>query len=159
MDNIGGGFLDLIILRIQIIYTAIMSGMMLMYIVTLGSYFNYILKNRMLSGFQDYSDFRSNTKVQTNHSIILFGQVIVSIISLIFNYNKGFIPLCFSLIVPILMLVFHVLTGFGKVENLINSGQKVERNQVEKYVTWNIPLHIIYFILYLISAEQLLSLF
>ena len=57
------------------------------------------------------------------------------------------------------MLVLHILTGFGEVENLVNSGKKVEMNQIEKYVTWNIPLHIIYFILYLISAEQLLSLF
>ncbi|EGY79949.1 hypothetical protein HMPREF9129_0928 [Peptoniphilus indolicus ATCC 29427] len=136
-----------------------MSGMMLMYTVTLGSYFNYILKNKILSGFQDYSSFRSNTNVKINHSIILLGQIIVSIISLILNYNKGFNPLCFSLIVPIIMLVLHTLTGFGEVENLVNSGKKVEMNQIEKYVTWNIPLHIIYFILYLISAEQLLSLF
>lgn len=151
--------MDFIILKIQIIYTAIMSGMMLMYTVTLGSYFNYILKNKILSGFQDYSSFRSNTNVKINHSIILLGQIIVSIISLILNYNKGFNPLCFSLIVPIIMLVLHILTGFGEVENLVNSGKKVEMNQIEKYVTWNIPLHIIYFILYLISAEQLLSLF
>ncbi|SUB74991.1 hypothetical protein [Peptoniphilus indolicus] len=151
--------MDFIILKIQIIYTAIMSGMMLMYTVTLGSYFNYILKNKILSGFQDYSSFRSNTNVKINHSIILLGQIIVSIISLILNYNKGFNPLCFSLIVPIIMLVLHTLTGFGEVENLVNSGKKVEMNQIEKYVTWNIPLHIIYFILYLISAEQLLSLF
>lgn len=151
--------MDFIILKIQIIYKAIMSGMMLMYTVTLGSYFNYILKNKILSGFQDYSSFRSNTNVKINHSIILLGQIIVSIISLILNYNKGFNPLCFSLIVPIIMLVLHTLTGFGEVENLVNSGKKVEMNQIEKYVTWNIPLHIIYFILYLISAEQLLSLF
>lgn len=151
--------MDFIILKIQIIYTAIIPGMMLMYTVTLGSYFNYILKNKILSGFQDYSSFRSNTNVKINHSIILLGQIIVSIISLILNYNKGFNPLCFSLIVPIIMLVLHTLTGFGEVENLVNSGKKVEMNQIEKYVTWNIPLHIIYFILYLISAEQLLSLF
>lgn len=25
-------------------------------------------------------------------------------------------------------MMFHILTGFGKVENLINSGQKVEVN-------------------------------
>ena len=48
-----------------------MSGMMLMYIITLGSYFNYILKINLLSGFQDYSFFRSNTKVKRNHFVIL----------------------------------------------------------------------------------------
>ena len=146
MEKICDEFLDLIILKIQTIYTTIMSGMMLMYVVTLGSYFNYILRNKILSGFQDYSAFRSITKAKINYSIVLFGQVIVSIISLIFNYNDGFIPLCFNMIVPIIMLMLHVLTGFWKVENLINSGQKVEINKVKKYVTCNIPIHIIYFI-------------
>lgn len=64
MKKICDEFLDLIILKIQTIYTAIMSGMMLMYVVTLGSYFNYILRNKILSGFQDYSAFRSITKAK-----------------------------------------------------------------------------------------------
>ncbi len=130
-----------------------------MYIITLGSYFNYILKINLLSGFQDYSFFRSNTKVKRNYFVILVGQVIVSIISLILNCNSGLMPLCFNIIVPIIMLMFHVLTGFGKVENLVNSGQKVEMNEVKEYVRFNIPLHITYFTLYLISTLLLLNLF
>ena len=125
-----------------------------MYIITLGSYFNYILKINLLSGFQDYSFFRSNTKVKRNHFVILVWQVIVSIISLILNCNSGLMPLCFNIIVPIIMLMFHVLTGFGKVENLVNSGQKVEMNEVKEYVRFNT-----YFTLYLISTLLLLNLF
>lgn len=33
--------MNLFVLKLQIMYTAMLSGMMVMYVITLGSYFNY----------------------------------------------------------------------------------------------------------------------
>lgn len=46
------------VLILQIVYTAIVSGMMLMYVITIGSYFSYILKQNKPEMFRFYSEFR-----------------------------------------------------------------------------------------------------
>lgn len=136
-----------------------MSGMMLMYVITLGSYFNYALKHEIFSSFKDYSLFRKNTRAVINHSIVMIGQAVFSIFSLIINYNMGRFQLIIAVLIPIIMLVFHMLTGFGKVENLVNSAEKLKKETINKYLMWNIPLHILYASLYMISAILLLTLF
>lgn len=151
--------MDLLLLRLQIVYTAIMSGTMLMYVITIGNYFSYILKHRIPHAFEDYAVFRKNTRAPLKHSIVLLGQVAISIISLMINYDRGGAALLVGVAVPLVMLCFHVFTGFGKVENLINSAQTVDEKMIEKYLFWNIPLHILYFLLYAVSAMLLLNLF
>lgn len=148
--------MNLFVLKLQIVYTAMLSGMMVMYVITLGSYFNYILKHHMVRAFQDYSLFRQNTKVQLCHFIVMVGQETISIVSLMFNYRIGWFPLVIAVIVPIVLLALHVLTGFGKVENLVNSAESISGRTVEKYLAWNMPLHIVYALLYAVSALLLL---
>lgn len=147
-----------VILKIHVIYTSVMAGMMLMYFITIGSYFDYILKHEMFRAFQDYSLFRKNTKVQRNHAIVMIGQVLLSVISLFVNGDRGWMPLLFAVLVPVIMLVFHLLTGFGKVENLVNSAEKLDEKTIKTYLMWNLPLHFLYTLLYLVSAFYLFSL-
>lgn len=101
-----------------------MSGMMLMYVITLGSYFNYILKNKMFVALRDYSLFRKNTRVKMNHSLVLIGQVALSVASLIINYNLGAFPLIVTAIVHVIMLICHMVTGFKKVEEVCSQFRK-----------------------------------
>ncbi len=147
--------MNLIIIKLQIIYTAILAGMMLMYSITLGSYFNFILKNKMFNAFRDYSLFRKNSKVQLLHTIVLVGQAIYSVISLIINHKLGLFPLLIAALIPIIMLAIHLLSGFAKVESLVNSSQNLGESTVKKYLQWNIPLHILYTLLYVIGCISL----
>jgi len=150
--------LNLCILRLQIIYTSIMSGMMLMYVITIGSYFNYILKNKMFGALQDYSLFRKNTRVQMNHSIASIGQVVLSVVSLVINYDLGVFPLIVAVMVPLIILFCHIFTGFGKAEQLVVGGKELNDRTIKVYLSWNKTLHIAYTIFYMVSAALLLNL-
>lgn len=150
--------MNLCILRLQIIYTSIMSGMMLMYVITIGSYFNYILKNKMFGALQDYSLFRKNTRVQMNHSIASIGQVVLSVVSLVINYDLGVFPLIVAVMVPLIILFCHIFTGFGKAEQLVVGGKELNDRTIKVYLSWNKTLHIAYTIFYMVSAALLLNL-
>ena len=135
-----------------------MSGMMLMYVITIGSYFNYILKNKMFGALQDYSLFRKNTRVQMNHSIAFIGQVVLSVVSLVINYDLGVFPLIVAVMVPLIILFCHIFTGFGKAEQLVVGGKELNDRTIKVYLSWNKTLHIAYTIFYMVSAALLLNL-
>lgn len=135
-----------------------MSGMMLMYVITIGSYFNYILKNKMFGALQDYSLFRKNTRVQMNHSIASIGQVVLSVVSLVINYDLGVFPLIVAVMVPLIILFCHIFTGFGKAEQLVVGGKELNDRTIKVYLSWNKTLHIAYTIFYMVSAALLLNL-
>ena len=135
-----------------------MSGMMLMYVITIGSYFNYILKNKMFGALQDYSLFRKNTRVQMNHSIAFIGQVVLSVVSLVINYDLGVFPLIVAVMVPLIILFCHIFTGFGKAEQLVVGGKELNYRTIKVYLSWNKTLHIAYTIFYMVSAALLLNL-
>lgn len=135
-----------------------MSGMMLMYVITIGCYFNYILKNKMFGALQDYSLFRKNTRVQMNHSIASIGQVVLSVVSLVINYDLGVFPLIVAVMVPLIILFCHIFTGFGKAEQLVVGGKELNDRTIKVYLSWNKTLHIAYTIFYMVSAALLLNL-
>lgn len=70
-----------LMIQVQVIYTALMAGIMLMYTITLGRYFGYILKHNIPGASQNWALFRNNTRVQIHHTAVLVGHAIVSIVS------------------------------------------------------------------------------
>ena len=48
-----------LMIQVQVIYTALMAGMMLMYTITLGRYFDYILKHKIPGASQNWALFHN----------------------------------------------------------------------------------------------------
>lgn len=71
----------------------------------------------------------------------------------------GGLPLIAAVLVPLLMLVFHVLSGFEKAEKLVNGAAQLDEETIRKYLAWNLPLHLFYTLLYALSALFLFTLF
>lgn len=143
----------------QVIYTALMAGMMLMYTITLGHYFDYILKHNIPGASQNWALFRNNTRVQIYHTAVLVGHAMLSIVSLAINHTRGLTPLAVVAAVPFLMLTTHMVTGFAKAEFFVNGAQRLDDEKtVKTYLAWNMPLHITYTLLYAVSSALLLTL-
>ena len=91
-----------LIIQMQVIYAALMAGMMLMYTITLGRYFDYILKHKIPGASQNWALFHNNTRVQIHHTAVLVGHAMLSIVSLATNYTSGPAPLVVAAAVPFL---------------------------------------------------------
>jgi len=155
----GNAKMGAFMIQVQVIYTALMAGMMLMYTITLGRYFDYILKHKIPGASQNWALFHNNTRVQIHHTAVLVGHAMLSIISLATNYTSGPAPLVVAAAVPFLMLTTHVVTGFAKAEFCVNGAQQLDNEKtVKTYLAWNMPLHITYTLLYTVSAALLLTL-
>lgn len=146
-----------IIYDINIIWTILLGGIMTMYCVTLGRYFTYIAKNNMLDGFTKYySVFRKNTNVQKVFFIFLIGQFIMAIISIILNSTKDISLQIPSILGLIIIILGHSISGFLKSEEKINSGDIEDKKVVGNYIKYNISLHIIYAIYYILAGALLI---
>lgn len=151
--------MNVLVLCFQISYTALMSGMMLMYVLTLGQYFNYLLRQRHFETFVIYARIREEKRLPLFHFIVMIGQFVVSLFSLFLNYTLGLFPLVFAVSVPLIMAILHAFTGFGRVERLINSTSDLkDETKIKTYLKYNIPLHFIYTLLYGSSALFLFTL-
>lgn len=146
-----------LIYNLNIIYTAILAGSMIMYSITLGSYFTYLGKNNMLEGFKDYYGvFRKNTNVKLIFMIYLTGQTLLAIISILLNKTKPLLGQILSFLSIIVIGFGHSISGFLKSEEKLNSASDLSVKVVDNYIKYNIPLHILYSIYYIVAAYILL---
>lgn len=142
-----------IIYNFNVVYTALIAGLNIMYCITLGSYFTFIAKKGLLDGFtQYYSVFRRQSNVVRNFYIFFFGQTIVAAVSLFLNFSHNLTGQIMALTSIVLVFILHSLTGFGKCESALNSGNNTGYKIVNCYVRYNVPLHILYSIWYLIAS-------
>jgi uncharacterized protein YacL len=148
-----------IIYSLNIFLTALCAGFMTFYCIGLGRYFNFLLSNNLIDGFTKYyAQFRENSNAVSVLNIFLGIQMIIAFLSIIFNFRKQpLISQIIALLAPIILVTLHSLTGFSHSENLINSGSDFSDLYIANYLKYNIPLHIIYVIMY--STSSLLLIF
>ena len=143
-----------VIYSLNIFLTALCAGFMIFYCIGSGRYFNYLLSNNLIDGFTKYySQFRENSNAVSVLNIFLGIQMIIAFLSIIFNFRKQpLIGQIIALLAPIIIVTLHSLTGFSQSENLINSGSDYSDLNIANYLKYNIPLHIIYIIMYSTSS-------
>jgi hypothetical protein len=138
------------IYSLNLFLTTLCAGFMTFYCIGLGRYFNFLLKNNLKDGFTKYySLYRETGNTVSLLNVFLGTQMIIAIVSVILNFRKQ--PLSgqiIALLSPIFLMTLHFLTGFSESENLINSGSNFSDLYTANYLKYNIPLHIIYIILY-----------
>jgi hypothetical protein len=151
--------LESLIYSINIFLTALCAGFMTFYIIGLGRYFNFLLNNNLIDGFTNYySQFRANSNAVSILNIFIGIQMIIAFLSIIINFRKQpIIGQIIALSAPIIIGTLHSLTGFSQSENLINSGSNFSDLYITNYLKYNIPLHMIYVVIY--STGSLLLIF
>jgi len=146
------------IYNLNIFQTALVAGFMTFYLIGLGRYFNFLLDNNFTEGFTKYySLFRQSSNVVTVLNIFLGMQLIIALLSLVLNFRRQPLPgQIIALLAPIILMAIHSITGFSQSENLINSGTNLSDINIANYLKYNIPLHIIYSIIYSLGSLLLI---
>ena len=142
----------------NIVYTLAYAGAMIMYCITLGSYFSYLVRSNRLEGFTEYYGvFRNTSNVKRNFFIFMIGQFLLALISFIFNRDMAWLPQILAILgLPIIGLG-HKLTGFLVSEDRINSARDLDPKLAKNYLDYNIPLHLVYSLVYLLAGIFLLG--
>lgn len=137
---------------LTLLLTAVIAGFMLSYSVTLGAYFNYLLRQELDQGFSHfYSQFRRNTAVASLYRMCVGLQFFLGLVSLL--VSSPLVTVRVLGIIPLMvLLVCHHVTGFAKSEEAINSGKSISTDMRQNYLKWNLPLHYFYFVIYFVSA-------
>jgi hypothetical protein len=150
--------LESIIYSINIFLTALCAGFMTFYIIGLGSYFNFLLNNNLIDGFTKYySQFRETSYTVSLLNIFMGTQLIIAFLSIILNFRKQALTgQLIALLAPVVLVTLHSVTGFSQSENLINSGFNFSDLYIANYLKYNIPLHIIYVVIYSIGSLLLI---
>lgn len=121
--------------------------------------FLYHQKRYYEAVFNRYSVYREKFQAKLRYAIWLVAQIILSALSLWLNFKTyPILPQIISLMTFSVYFTIHNLIGYGKIEEALNSGQpEFSKNDIEKYLKLNIPLHRIYVLLYLFYAIYLIS--
>lgn len=144
----------MLIYDLTILATGMVAGFMLSYCVTLGHYYNFLLKTHRNKGFSDYySVFRRQENISKRYAFCMGSQFVVGLLAVLFAQSHASLTALLPL--PFLLLC-HRLTGFGKAEETIVSGQSFDERQRQLYLHWNIPLHLTYSLVYACACLYLL---
>ncbi|WP_194947985.1 hypothetical protein [Actinomyces trachealis] len=145
---------------LNIVYTAVLAGFMISYVVTMGSFFNHTLSHGRRPELQQLLlPFHKDEKVSTKYAAWVLGQVLVAGVSLALNFSH--LPLGAQVLAVLAMplwYMFHRFSGFARLEHLAEGGpQDVPDQVVQRFVRLNLPVHSAYAAVYLLTAAWLVA--
>jgi len=143
---------------LNIVYTAVLAGFMISYVVTMGAFFTYALGHGKRRELQEVLlPFGRDTRVTKNYAAWVLGQVLVAAASLILNAGRlPLLPQILAVGAMPLWYAVHVLSGFARCEHLAEGGPSdVPEQEVARFVRLNLPFHSGYACLYLVTALAL----
>lgn len=143
-----------------IVYTSVLAGFMISYVVTFGAFFDHTLSHGKRRELQDLLlPFNRDERVSLRYAAWVLGQVLVALASLV--ANAGRLPLAAQVlavaVMPLWYLV-HVASGFARDEHLAEGGpDDVPEQVIDRFVRRNRPFHSGYAVAYLVTAGWLLA--
>lgn len=145
---------------LNIVYTAVLAGFMISYVVTMGSFFNHTLSHGRRIELQHLLlPFHKDQKVSTKYAAWVLGQVLVAGASLTLSYSH--LPLGAQVLAVVAMplwYAFHRVSGFSRLEHLAEGGpEDVPDQVVQRFVRLNLPVHSAYAAIYLLTAAWLVA--
>ena len=146
--------------RLTVAWTGIIAGFMISYVIVIGRFFNWLLRHNRYDVFTDaYSVFRKQDNPVTPYIAFVFTHLLLSLLLVGLSFATSqvywwtFMPL---LCVP-LFLTIHFGSPFGQAEKQVNSGQAEDATAVRNYLKFNIPLHLLYAIIFSTALIILLT--
>ena len=138
------------------VYTGVLAGFMISYVVTMGSFFTHVLSHGRRQELQQILlPFNRDTRVSTTYAIWVLGQVVVAAVSL--ALNAGRLPLAaqiFAVAAMPLWFAVHVVSGFARAERL---AEDVPEQEIKRFVRLNLPIHSGYAAVYVVADLWLLA--
>ena len=143
---------------VNVVYTAVLAGFMISYVVTMGSFFTHTLSHGRRRELQRLLlPFNRDEHVSAKYAAWVLGQVVVAAVSLALNAGRA--PLAaqiFAVAAMPLWYAVHVGSGFARAEHLAEGGPSdVPEQEVARFVRLNLPFHSGYACLYLVTALAL----
>lgn len=144
-----------------LIYTSVLAGFMISYVITIGALFSHALRTGRRRELQAVLlPFHKDVPVSTTYAAWVLGQVLVAASSLAANLllDSGR-PLGGQIAAVVAMPLWytvHVASGFARDEHLAEGGPPdVPEEVVQRFVRRNLPMHTGYAAAYLIAAAWL----
>ena len=145
---------------VNVVYTAVLAGFMISYVVTMGSFFTHTLSHGRRRELQRLLlPFNRDEHVSTKYAAWVLGQVVVAAVSL--ALNAGRVPLAaqiFAVAAMPLWYAVHVGSGFARAEHLAEGGpEDVPEREIKRFLHLNLPIHCGYAAVYIAAALWLLA--
>lgn len=130
----------------NIFLTALISGVMLFYCIRQGRYYNFLLENNLTDGLKVFnSQFLESTNAGTLMNGFLISQLVIAVLSLVLNFKIKILPgQVAAILAPIILVTLNFATGFSQYESTITNGSDLSELNIQFFLKWNIPFHIIY---------------
>ena len=129
----------------NIFLTALVSGFMLFYCNSQGRYLNFILENNLTDGLKIFSQFLQSANPITLVNSLLITQLLVAVLSLVLNFKRKLLPgQLAAILAPVVLVTLNFATGFSQCESSIINGSDLSELNIQFFLKWNIPFHIIY---------------
>lgn len=143
---------------LNIYLTALISGVMLFYCIRQGRYYNFLLENNLTDGLSILnSQFLQSTNSGTLMNGFLITQLVVAFLSLVLNFKRILLPgQVAAILAPIVLVTLNFATGFSQCESMVTDGSDLSELNIQFYLKWNIPFHIIYTLSYGIASLWLI---
>ena len=142
----------------NIFLTAMISGLMLYYIIRQGRYYNFLLENNLTDGLRIFkSPFLQSTNSGTLMMGFLVTQLLVAVLSLVLNFKRKILPgQVAAILAHVILMILNYATGFSQCESSIIYGSDLSEVNIQFFLKWNIPFHIIYSTSYGIASLWLI---
>ena len=141
----------------NIFLTALVSGFMLFYCNSQGRYLNFLLENNLTDGLKIFSQFLLSANPGTLVNSLLITQLLVAVLSLVLNIKRKVVPgQVAAILAPVILMILNFATGFSQCESSIAYGSDLSELNIQFFLKWNIPFHIIYSASYGIAAFWLI---
>lgn len=140
------------------ITTGVLAGFLTSHAVMLGRFFSWLLQNDYNSVFIDYfSVFREETSANLHYNLFLYFGLIAGIGFTIMSFikKKTRIVALIAGISTIWVSIVFFTWDFYKVEEAVATGV-ADAAIIEKFLAWNLPMHISFSCFYIISFVMLL---
>ncbi|GEM_PF-749542 len=149
-----------VLYALNAVYTGVLAGFMISYVVTMGSFFTHVLSHGRRQELQQILlPFNRDTRVSTTYAIWVLGQVVVAAVSL--ALNAGRLPLAaqiFAVAAMPLWFAVHVVSGFARAERLAEGGSEdVPEQEIKRFIRLNLPIHSGYAAVYVVADLWLLA--
>ena len=142
---------------INILLTAMVAGLMVVYTFYFGGYFDFLLENGLTDGLIIYYAQYLESVTGVVISILLISQLVIAVLSLIFNFRRQLIPgLIIALLAPTVLIILNYGIGFSYTESTIMNGSDLSPENVAFFLKVNIPFHIVYSLCYGIGSIWLI---
>lgn len=147
----------------NVIYTSVLAGFMISYVITMGSFFTHTLSHGRRAELQALLlPFNRDENVSRRYAAWVLGQVVVAAASLLSDLLSAGVdrPLgaqVFAVAAMPLWYAVHVTTGFARAEHLAEGGPPdVPQHVIQRFTRLNLPFHSGYAAVYLVAAGWLL---